>query len=407
MAYPFVRFTLEQDGREVFRTHGSGQLLDVMVNALGLDQIKNMFEVDDTHLNIHVYGYTSAPSYNRSDRSRITLFVNGRWILDTSLTYAVVQAYHTLLMTGRYPVAVLLISLAPEDVDVNVHPTKAEVRFRDGDAVFSAVQRGVRRAVIEQAQTPTLRGRLANGSAESVWNPGTDPVQIGMNLTLNDTGQPAIRQHAEVADDTEIPEGPHGPARPRTLPMLRVIGQVGASYIVAEGPAGLYLIDQHAAHERVLYEQFMAEHARQQTISQYALAAQTLQVAPPEARLLEENLSTLHELGFEIEPFGPNVFVVRSIPAILADGDPLETIAGIVDDLAQGHKPGQQAIEDRIVLRVCKQAAIKAGQVLSLEQMQGLIRQLERCQSPLTCPHGRPTMIHMTSDQLAREFGRV
>jgi DNA mismatch repair protein MutL len=398
---------LEQDGREVFRTQGSGQLLDVMVNALGLDQIKNMFEVDDTHLNIHVYGYTSTPSYNRSDRSRITLFVNGRWVQDTSLTYAVVQAYHTLLMTGRYPVAVLLLSIAPEDVDVNVHPTKAEVRFRDSDAVFSAVQRAVRRAVIEQAQTPTLRGRLANGNAERVWNPAADPMQIDMRLPMQDTGQPAVRQHADVPDDTEIPSGPHGPAKPRTLPMLRVIGQVGASYIVAEGPAGLYLIDQHAAHERVVYEQFMAEYARQNTVSQYALSAQTIQVAPPEAQLLEENLSVLRGVGFEIEPFGPNVFVIRSVPAILADGDPVETIAGIMDDLVQGNKPGQQAIEDRIVLRVCKQAAIKAGQVLSLEQMQGLIRQLERCDSPLTCPHGRPTMIHMSSDQLAREFGRI
>lgn len=408
MAYPFVRFTLEQDGREAFRTHGSGQLLDVMVNALGLDQIKNMFEVDDTHLNIHVYGYTSAPSYNRSDRSRITLFVNGRWIQDTSLTYAVVQAYHTLLMTGRYPVAVLLINVAPDEVDVNVHPTKAEVRFRDSDAAFSAVQRAVRRAVIEQAQTPTLRGRLSNGNADHVWNPRSEPIQMGMNLKLKDTGQPAIRQHADAPDeDTEIPEGPHGPARPRTLPMLRVIGQVGASYIVAEGPAGLYLIDQHAAHERVLYEQFMAEHAQKEAISQYTLAAQTIQVSPPEARLLEENLPILQELGFEIEPFGPNVFVIRSVPAILADGDPIETLAGIVDDLVQGNKPGQEAIEDRIVLRVCKQAAIKAGQVLGLEQMQGLIRQLERCQSPLTCPHGRPTMIHMSSEQLAREFGRI
>lgn len=409
MAYPFVRFELEQDGREVFRTHGSGQLLDVMMNALGLDQIKNMFEVNDSHLNIHVRGYTSAPSYNRSDRSRITLFVNGRWIQDTSLTYAVVQAYHTLLMTGRYPVAVLLINLAPEDVDVNVHPTKAEVRFRDGDAVFAAVQRAVRRAVIDQAQTPMLRGRLANSSPERVWDPAVDPMQLDMSLPLQDTGQHAVKQSADApaTDETEIPEGPQGPTRPRTLPMLRVVGQVGASYIIAEGPAGLYLIDQHAAHERVLYEQFMAEHARKEMISQYALAAQTIQVAPPEARLLEENLAALQELGFEIEPFGPNVFVIRSVPAMLADSDPVETMAGILDDLAQGNKPGQQVVEDRIVLRVCKQAAIKAGQVLSLEQMQALIRQLERCHSPLTCPHGRPTMIHMSSDQLAREFGRM
>jgi DNA mismatch repair protein MutL len=226
---------------------------------------------------------------------------------------------------------------------------------------------------------------------------------------LEHPGQHAVRQHEDVpvGDETAIPDAPYGPSKPRTLPMLRVLGQVAASYIAAEGPAGLYLIDQHAAHERVLYEQFMAEYNARQTITQYALNAQTIQVAPPEARLLEENLAALHELGFEIEPFGPNVFVVRSVPAMLADGDPVETIAGIVEDLLQGNKPGQQAVEDRIVLRVCKQAAIKAGQILSLEQMQALIRQLERCDSPLTCPHGRPTMIHMSSSQLEHEFGRI
>ncbi len=403
MAYPQVRFVLEQDGREIFRTNGSGSLSDVIVSAMGLDHIRNMLEVEDSQGDINVYGYTSAPSLNRADRSRITLFVNGRWIQDTSLTYAVVQAYHTLLMTGRFPIAVLMITLPPEEIDVNVHPTKAEVRFREPDALFSAVQRAVRRAVIDQAQTPTLRSRRY-AIDEDAWQPHR---QMDMELPLDSPGQHARQHLGEAADPTAIPEGAGAPTMPRTLPLLRVVGQIGAAYIVAEGPAGLYLIDQHAAHERILYEQFMAEFARQQTIAQYALAAQTVQVAPDEARLIEENLSLLSELGFDLESFGPNVFIIRSVPAMLAEGDPVEVVAGIVDDLEQGSKPGMAAIEDRIILRVCKTAAVKAGQILSFEQMQGLIRQLERCQSPLTCPHGRPTMIHMSTDQLEHEFGRI
>ncbi|MFN8452939.1 MAG: DNA mismatch repair endonuclease MutL, partial [Anaerolineae bacterium] len=402
MAYPQVRFILEQDGREVFRTNGSGSLADVIVSAMGLDGVKNMLEVDDTQGDIRVYGFTSAPSMNRADRSRITLFVNGRGIQDTSLTYAVVQAYHTLLMTGRFPVAVLMITMPPEEVDVNVHPTKAEVRFHEHDAVFSAVQRAVRRAVIDQAQTPSLRSRRY-AIDENAWQPHR---QMDMDLPLDSPGQHARQRMGEV-DPTAIPEGAEAPTMPRTLPLLRVVGQVGAAYIVAEGPAGLYLIDQHAAHERILYEQFMAEYHRQETIAQYALAAQTVQVAPDEARLLEENLGLLGELGFELEPFGPNVFIIRSVPAMLADGDPVEVVAGIVDDLAQGNKPGMGTVEEKIVLRVCKTAAVKAGQILSFEQMQGLIRQLERCQTPLTCPHGRPTMIHMSNSQLEHEFGRI
>lgn len=405
MAYPHVRFLLEQDGHEIFRTGGSGDLIDVILVALGLDQIKHMLEVDDTQNDIRVHGFASMPGLNRADRTRITLFVNGRWIQDTSLTYAVVQAYHTLLMTGRYPVAVLMIEMPPADVDVNVHPTKAEVRFRDPDAVFSAVQRAVRRAVIDQAQTPALRiGRYA------AFRRNEDDViaerQLGLGLALEAPGQHA-RQQQEAYDPTAIPEGAGTPDKPRTLLMLRVVGQIGAAYIVAEGPAGMYLIDQHAAHERILFEQFMAEHARQQPIKQYTLAAQTIQVAPAEARVLEEHLDALTESGFGIEPFGPNVFIIRSLPAMLADSDPVEVIGGIIEDLERGDKPGAQSVEDKIVLRVCKQAAVKAGQVLSYEQMQAIIRQLERCETPLTCPHGRPTMIHLSSDRLAREFGRL
>jgi DNA mismatch repair protein MutL len=407
MAYPRVRFLLEQDGREVFRSNGSGNLADVIAGALGLDHAKNMVEVDDEHDGIQVYGYTSLPSLNRADRSRITLFVNGRYIQDTSLTHAVVQAYHTLLMTGRFPIAVLMIRLSPEDVDVNVHPTKAEIRFRNHDTAFSAVQRAVRRALISGAETPRVRMRQsAADERAAAWE-----RQIDLDLNLDSPGQHA-RQRTESApletdDPTAIPVGIGAPAQPRTLPMLRVVGQIGASYIVAEGPAGMYLIDQHAAHERILYEQFMAEYTRQKTVAQFTLAPQSVNVSPSEARLLEDSLPLLYELGFELEPFGPNTFVIRSVPALLSDADPVELIAGIVDDLEQGNQPGMPSIEDKIVMRVCKSAAVKAGQILSFEQMQGIIRQLERCSSPLTCPHGRPTMIHMSSAQLAREFGRV
>jgi DNA mismatch repair protein MutL len=288
-------------------------------------------------------------------------------------------------------------------VDVNVHPTKAEVRFHEPDALFSAVQRAVRRAVIDQARTPSLRARRFISEADN-WQPHQ---QLDMGLSLDSPGQHARQQTGVSAEQTAMLEDADAPTMPRTLPLLRVVGQIGAAFIVAEGPAGMYLIDQHAAHERILYEQFMAEFLRQKTIAQYALAAQTVQVAPDEARLIEENIALLGELGFELEPFGPNVFIIRSVPAMLAEGDPVEVIAGIVDDLQQGNKPGMASIEEKIVLRVCKTAAVKAGQILSFEQMQGLIRQLERCQTPLTCPHGRPTMIHMSTTQLEHEFGRI
>lgn len=413
MAYPQVRFVLEQDGREVFRSAGSGYLGDVLVAALGLDTFRDMVELHTEPVpgrEIQVNGYTSVPSLHRADRTHITLFVNGRWIQDTRLAYAVTQAYHTFLMTGRYPVSVLMINLPPEEVDVNVHPTKAEVRFRDTDGVFAAVQRAVRRAIIDLAQTPAMRGGYYTEHGRSDdWIPQS-AAQLDLSLELDSAGQFARQRaayQAETSDPTAIPVGPGSPARPRTLPILRVVGQIGATYIVAEGPAGMYLIDQHAAHERVLYEQFMDEHEHKGTATQYALAAQSLHLPPVEARLIEDNLEVLRHVGFDLEPFGPNTFVVRAVPALLASEAPVDVLAGILEDLELGVKPGQTSIEEQIITRVCKQAAVKAGQILSLDEMQGLLRQLERCQSPLTCPHGRPTMIHMTTDQLARQFGRM
>lgn len=421
MAYPHVRFILEQDGREVFRSSGSGQLADVLVSVLGLDSFKNMVEVsgqeagrDNRYASIN--GFTSVPSLHRADRNHITLFVNGRWIQDMRLSYAVIQAYHTFLMTGRYPVAILMLRLPTEEVDVNVHPTKAEVRFRDTDSVFSALQRAVRRAVVDLAQTPAMRGgRFAGltGGLDHLPAWATNPYQnqLDMNLSLHSPGQHR-RQSLWISDDahldpTEIPTDMTAPARPRTLPILRVIGQVGATYIVAEGPSGLYLVDQHAAHERILYEQFMAELKQHEPTAQLALTAQTVTLTPTETHLIEEHLITLHEVGFELEAFGPNTFIIRSVPALLADMAPAEVLREIITDLEAGNQPAEASIENKIITRVCKQAAVKSGQILSPDEMQNIIRQLERCESPHTCPHGRPTMLHLTGEQLAREFGRL
>jgi DNA mismatch repair protein MutL len=210
----------------------------------------------------------------------------------------------------------------------------------------------------------------------------------------------------ERADSAAIPAGLGRPARPRTLPMLRVVGQVGATYIVAEGPAGVYLIDQHAAHERILYEQFMAQQAAQEPVVQHTLPVTTVEFAPGVGQLVEENLDVLRALGFDLELFGGSTFRVRAIPALLADQEPQDVLRGIADDLEGGIEPGEVTLEEKLIRRVCKAAAVKAGQTLSFDEMQGLIQQLERCESPRTCPHGRPTMLHITGDDLARQFGR-
>jgi DNA mismatch repair protein MutL len=182
---------------------------------------------------------------------------------------------------------------------------------------------------------------------------------------------------------------------------------MGLTYIVAEGPDGMFLIDQHSAHERILYEKMIAEAAQARVASQALLEPVAVELTPEGASLIEEGLEALLALGFEIEPFGTDTMLVRALPAILIEENVHKILDEIVADLQAGDEPLANEMEARIVRRVCKQAAIKAGQTLSRQEMDELIRQLETCASPHTCPHGRPTMIHLSAVQLAQEFGRL
>jgi len=190
------------------------------------------------------------------------------------------------------------------------------------------------------------------------------------------------------------------------VPLLRLIGQVGTAYLVAEGPDGLYLIDQHAAHERILFEQFMAQR-REEVPSQTLLDPITLELDAASARLLEEQLPVMGRLGFEIEPFGPNAYKIRSMPALLTGSDPAAAVRVVIGEFEEDETPLQAEIEAKVVARVCKRVAVKAGQSLSPDEQRALLRDLEACQSPRTCPHGRPTMIHLSIDLLERQFGRT
>jgi DNA mismatch repair protein MutL len=254
MAYPELRFTLSHDEQIVFQSAGNGQLRDVLVAVYGLELGAAFLEVvsDERETSIQVAGFVSPPTLHRANRSYITLFVNGRWVQDTRLTYAVIQAYHTLLPTGRYPLGVVMVRLPPEEVDVNVHPAKAEVRFRDGDAAFRAVQKAVRRVLVEQSPVPLATRPSTSWLTAAPFRPGREER---FERLVGLRPRPAAEQlrFEEGAVDVTRPDEAALVASSDRLPPLRVVGQVGTTYIVAEGPGGMYLIDQHAAHERVLF----------------------------------------------------------------------------------------------------------------------------------------------------------
>ncbi len=420
LAYPAVRFRLVHDGRITFQSTGQDDILDVLVAVYGPDTARELLpierpeptESDTKPQPITVRGFAGPPSLHRANRSQITLFANGRWIKDTRLTYAVIQAYHTLLPTGRYPVAIVFIDLPAEQVDVNVHPAKTEIRFRDPGRAFSAVQRAVRQTLIAGSPVRTV-GTGFNQFAQPGWDgrldnhafsrrPDDPAAQTALSL---DWSAPERDDRPGEYQQPPLPEANLGGQR---LPIMRVVGQVGASYIITEGPDGLFLIDQHAAHERILYEKLMQARSTAGAIpAQGLVTGTTVHLTPDQATLLNDHLETMHQLGFQVEPFGPNTFMVRAVPAILTRLDPAGALQAVVEDLEGERRPLESEIEARIIRRVCKTAAVKAGQTLAMDEMEAMIHQLETCANPHTCPHGRPTLIHLSVAQLARQFGRI
>jgi len=402
LAYPTVLFKLIEDGTVSLHTAGDGDRRAILATLYGVDVSRQMLEIIAEEDDFKVTGFISPTALTRSNRKEITFFVNGRWIQDTPLTSALLQAYHTLLMVGRYPMAVLFIEVPPEEVDVNVHPAKAEVRFRSPDKAFSVVQRSTRRALLAYTPIPQL-------ATQNLWGTSALPGQIDPTWSLaHDIGGEKQNQENERQPGGVDPQPPitNLQSTKAHIPLLRLIGQIGATYLVAEGPDGLYLIDQHAAHERVLFEKLMAQFVQQKIPSQSLLTPAVVELSRSSAELLNTQIPVLLHLGFQVESFGQNSYQVRALPALFAHSDPAAALHALVEDFEEDESPLQNEIEARIAGRVCKRLAVKAGQVLSPEEQHALLADLETCTSPRTCPHGRPTMIHLSVDMLERQFGR-
>jgi DNA mismatch repair protein MutL len=412
LAYPALRFSLVNDDRLLFQSPGTGEMFDALVKVFGIEVANQMLEVSGSKFKvqsstvaqpetlnlepetIQVSGFISPPSINRSSRKYMLFFVNHRWVQDRTLQHAVVEAYHTALMVGRAPIVALDLVLPPDMVDVNVHPTKSEVRFRDTSAIFRAVQQTVRAALTAHAPIPTITIPTAD------YRSPTTETQLAIDLHRP---LPTTHRQPPTAESptNQLPNYPT-----TQLPMLRVLGQILSTYIIAEGPDGLYLIDQHSAHERVLYEQLTAERAGATVAIQELLDPVTLQLTPAQQAALETHRDALAAVGFKFEEFGTQTILLRAVPAVMKKNDPRDALARILDELEQGETPLEKSAEARLISSVCKSIAVKGGQVLSLEEMRELVRRLEQTTAPRTCPHGRPTMIQLNIGQLEREFGR-
>ncbi|HSL47157.1 MAG TPA: DNA mismatch repair endonuclease MutL [Anaerolineales bacterium] len=411
LAYPQKRFRLSEGKNIALQTSGDGDRRAILAALYGVDVARQMLEIQAEEEGHRLTGFISPTSLTRSNRKEITFFINGRWVHDVSLNTALLQAYHTLLMVGRYPLTALFLEMPPEEVDVNVHPAKAEVRFRNPDKVFSFVQRSARRALLAYSPVPNVAPSLW-GTTRTI--PAEQPRHTGLDWKIGHDEELFVRGNTESpvsnlespTTNTHLPITTSPPSQPASIPLLRLIGQIGATYLVAEGPDGLYLIDQHAAHERVLFEKLMVQHALKNIPSQSLLTPVTVTLPPHATNLLITQLPLLQHFGFDVEEFGPNTFQVRAMPALFMGSDPSAALRALVEDFEEDESPLQNEIEAKLAARVCKRMAVKAGQTLSIEEQRALLNDLEACDSPRTCPHGRPTMIHLSVDMLERQFGR-
>jgi DNA mismatch repair protein MutL len=367
LAFHEVRFNLVLDGRLTLHTSGNGSLEDVVAEVYGLEVAKQMLKISKTDQVPGVSGLVSPPSLARSSRSYLSFFVNRRWVHSSLLARATEDAYHGLLMTGKHPIAIVNVSLPPPELDINVHPTKRDVKFLNSQIVYITVQKSIEKVLVKAPPPEVKTGAPSFTPPPSLWTvKGTETV---------------------------------------SLPILRVVGQLASNYIMAEGPEGLYLVDQHAAHERVLFEKILAQRAQRKIEIQGLLEPVNLELTPKQEEVLKKKAELLGEFGFSLEPFGARSYLLKAIPAIMKEGNLAEAVSTLLDSIAIEEEPAKR--DEKIAQSVACHSAVKAGHSLNPEEMRELIKQLEQTKQPRTCPHGRPTMIHLSSRQLEKEFGRT
>ena len=404
LAFPEIRFRLVNDGRVSLNTPGNGQPREALLAVYGSQVAANMLEVsaEDPESGYAVEGFAAAPSVSRANRTYLTFFVNRRLIQSRMLSFAVEEAYAGLLQVRRYPVAAINIVLPYGDVDVNSHPAKREVRFHHENRIFSLVQRAVRGALVAEAPVPAFDQPSMGQAGFSAFSgrPSAGRRDPG-------TGAPRYADAFAALHPQQSPGYGTGEALSllgRPAVPLKVVGQLQQTYVVAEGPEGMYLVDQHAAHERVLFDRIIKRRGQLDAASQPLLSPVSVELTPSHATTLEDNLEAITAYGFQLETFGERTYLLRAVPSVLTAEEPGKALIDILD-LATLEGLTRQK-EDIMAASIACHAAIRAGRPMTVDEMRALLEQLEATPNPHTCPHGRPTMVHFSSHHVEREFGR-
>ena len=433
VGHPQIGFALLRDDRVLFQVPAAATLSDRIRDLFGIALLQRLVEVTSTHSSkIRISGFIGQAGLSRQTRTQQLVFVSGRAIESSLITAAIREGYHTALMKGQYPVTFLFLEIDPASVDVNVHPAKREVRFRDPTGVREAIVQCIQQTLEAGRATWQEKFRAPVSSLAAIGKRAPDlrlrpevsaPVEIHRELLQlgspvaagADRGQAtgsqivgqALRLPAEGGIPTSEAPGLQQRVATATQQQFQIIGVLSKLYVLMENADGLVLVDQHAAHERILFEELRRRMEEQGVLTQKLLLPQTFDVPPRDADWIERNLSILQRMGIGIESFGPGTFKIDSLPSFLDVSDPAQFMRKVIDDLksASNTASAMRLGEEMIAKSVCRHA-VKANDPLRYPEVEKLIRDLLDCDLPYCCPHGRPTMIQISLTELEKKFGR-
>src|SRR5882762_9001552 len=439
LAHPEIGFSLVREDKIALQLPITTSLRDRIRDLYGAELLDDLGEISVRDRGgIQIGGWIGRAGVSRQTRAQQFVFVNGRAIESGILSTALREGYHTALMRGQFPVTFLFVDLDPREVDVNVHPAKREVRFRDParvrEAIVEAVQRTLESGRVEwqrkfNAPIPAIGGTTASGnepvarvSPQTSSSPepsaviGTEPSPfdaMGRDRIrpsgFGQPDQPTVAPPPSAGNDSQAIDGnrPEPQIEPRHDQQFQIIGVLNRLYVLMENSDGLVLVDQHAAHERILFEELRRRMEEQGVPAQKLLITQTFELPPRDADWIEENLSILQKMGIGIESFGPNAFKIDSLPGFLNVTDGAQFMRKVIDDLnsAGNNTSAMRLGEEMIAKSVCRHA-VKANDPLRYPEVEKLIRDLLDCDLPYCCPHGRPTMIQISLSELEKKFGR-
>ncbi|MBW3015971.1 DNA mismatch repair endonuclease MutL [Candidatus Woesearchaeota archaeon] len=392
LIHPAISFKLIHDTKTIISSPATDDLLNNIVDIYGKDVAKNLIPVNHEKPKLSIKGFISKPQLSRASRDQQSIFVNNRYIKNKVITDALYDAYHTLLHLERHPVAILSIQIKPELVDVNVHPSKTEVRFSIENELYETIFTSVKEAL-----------------ASSDLIPESDPSETQSVLVQTDKPKQkkAEKIYESKPEQTALAEIKTVVKESPNIPELTILGLVHNCYILAEDKEGFLVIDMHAAEERCNYEKLMQQFKDKGIMTQELLSPVHFELTSVDASILKANLQLFDKFGFKIEDFGNNSFILRSAPLVIKRQLTKDSVLDIVDELRNSKFKTIEEIKEKIITRMACRKSVKQGERIEKAEMYKIIKELHSCELPYTCPHGRPTMIKFTKRDLEKRFKRV